>query len=200
MVKIKWIGIVNSNYKFKYKELPDNAVKIKMFKPIVSFIFGITAFLLSLMILFIKRSMYGQMPINKLFIPLGCLIGAIFIVLHEILHAIVYPNGSIAYIGINKNIIMPFEFCATSISKTRFIISSLLPTFLGIIPLMVFLLCPLGHKILLTFLWTLGTVGLSTPGPDYADIVSVIMQVPNGSFIQSSEDGFYWFKHNNSKL
>ena len=80
------------------------------------------------------------------------------------------------------------------ISKSQFIIMSLAPMLLGIMPLIVFVVCPLRWKALLTICVVPAFMGMISPSPDYMDVVSVIKQVPKGAKIQASNEGLYWFK------
>ncbi|MBS6474851.1 MAG: DUF3267 domain-containing protein [Clostridiales bacterium] len=84
------------------------------------------------------------------------------------------------------------SFCP--IKKGRYIVMSLSPMLLGVIPLAVFLVCPLQWKALLTVCVVPAFMGMILPSPDYMDVVSIIRQVPNGAKIQASNEGLYWLK------
>lgn len=65
---------------------------------------------------------------------------------------------------------------------------------LGVIPLIIFVVCPLHWKALLIICVVPAFMGMISPSPDYMDVVLVIKQVPNRAKIQASNEGLYWFK------
>ena len=101
---------------------------------------------------YFKSHIHNQIVIHKPFIFIVVLIGMAFLgVVHELLHAIVYPKGANVYIGIVK----PINFVALvsyPLSKKRFILMCLLPYILGIIPYIAFWLSPADYLALNGFL------------------------------------------------
>ena len=133
----------------------------------------------------------GEAVLNKPFILLGAVIGALLLLLHEFLHLIPYPENSTKIISIKGG--TPSAFCSAAVSKGAFIVSSLLPVLLGIIPMILFMLLPSTYQVINTLLWTTGTIGLASPANDYADALRCLINVPSKCKIQSGNDGFYYF-------
>ena len=69
-------------------------------------------------------------------------IGLLLLPVHEVLHGVCYKKGQKVYIGICLKKFAAFAVCHEPISKRRFVIMSLMPMLLGIIPLAIFLLSP----------------------------------------------------------
>ena len=133
----------------------------------------------------------GEAVLNKPFILLGAVIGALLLLLHEFLHLIPYPENSTKIISIKGG--TPSAFCSAPVSKGAFIVSSLLPVLLGIIPMILFMLLPSTYQVINTLLWTTGTIGLASPANDYADALRCLINVPSKCKIQSGNGGFYYF-------
>ena len=181
--------------KIVYKELPNNSKKfiIKNYNTK----FWLTAILfvtLSFLLLNYKRygENNGEFPLDRAFIIVGIIIGLILILLHEILHLIPYPKNDIKIIVFS--FFKVYSFCAAPIEKSKFILSSLLPMLLGIIPMFVFLVFPVDYGQINAILWGMGSVGLVVCTSDFVEGVSAVFQVPKNNLIQSSSDGFYYFE------
>lgn len=115
------------------------------------------------------------------FMPLGFVIGFLLIPVHEFLHALCYPKGAKVYVGICLKKAAAYAVSFYPIKKSRYIVMSLAPMLLGVIPLIIFIVCPLRWKALLTVCIVPAFMGMISPSPDYMDVISVIRQVPNGA-------------------
>ncbi|MEY8234973.1 DUF3267 domain-containing protein [Lachnospiraceae bacterium 66-29] len=156
--------------------------------------YGIIPLLICFACIFYKRNMSDEFIFDLRFMPLGFVIGFLLIPIHEFLHAVCYPKNAKVYIGVCIKKVAAYAISFYPISKSQFIIMSLAPMLLGIMPLIVFVVCPLRWKALLTICVVPAFMGMISPSPDYMDVVSVIKQVPKGAKIQASNEGLYWFK------
>ena len=156
----KFIGIVKADYRYEYEPLPDNARLMTDRSKTIALITGFLGILVGYILLRVKQYMLnnGEAVLNKPFILLGSVFGALLLLFHEFLHLIPYPGNSTKIISIKGG--TPSAFCSAAVSKGTFIVSSLLPVLLGIIPLMLFMLMPSANKVINTILWTTGTIGL----------------------------------------
>lgn len=193
-MRIRNIGKIDDDYEFEYCTLPEKAVLIKeeglMKKGLEAGIFGILVGFTSLILknYFINE---GNFSIDRKFILIGCILGIGIIFIHEILHLIPYPTDSEKLIGIDGKI--PFSFCPAAVSKLRFIVSSLLPVMLGILPLLAFIFLPNDFVRINAVLWAIGTIGLGIAGPDYVETYIILRTVPKNAWIQSGKEGFYYY-------
>lgn len=194
MINVKWIGLITDDYEFTYEPIPENAKLINE-DNIMSkgFAAGVVGVIIGFIVLFLKKYLKngGELPIMREYIVIGCIIGIIMIVIHEWLHLVCYPRSGKGFMGIEG--IFPFSFCASPVSRNRFIVSSLLPIILGIVPLSFFYFFPTDWMIIDTIMWCVGTVSLATPGNDYVEVFLVLKQVPRQAVIQSGSEGFYWY-------
>lgn len=198
MFNIKWIGIIKDEDIKKYQrgELNKNAIKITMPKSskeqmIKAIPFLIPTIIIMFLVMFIKTYMAKDMVIAGWAVFIGIIIGFILLAVHEFLHAIVYPKKVNKYIGIVK----PFSAVALTsypLSKKRFILMSLLPYILGIVPLICFILSDSGNLILNAILWGMAFMGLASPYPDAYNVYQVIKQVPKGKKVQFFEEDTYY--------
>ena len=189
----KFIGFVDADYKYEHEPLPDDAKLIKMEGlNTKSFIAGFVGIIIGYGLLILKQYCLnnGESVLNKPFILLGVAIGALLLLLHELLHLIPYPRNSDKIIVI-KNL-TPCAYYSGAVSKGAFIISSLLPVLLGVVPLLVFMLIPASNDVINTILWTVGTIGLASPARDYVEALICLLRVPAGCRIMSGKDGFYY--------
>lgn len=128
------------------------------------------------------------------FILPAFIIGFIFALpLHELFHALCYPKEAEVHIGLSLKKVAAFAISFYPISKRRFIVMSLAPMLLGIIPLFIFIICPLSQKWLLTLCIVPSFMGLISPMPDYMDVCKVLKQVPKNVKIQASNEGLFWY-------
>lgn len=198
MPKIHWIGIIDEKEIEKYQkgELNSKAVKMKMPKTMNEMMtkalpFLIPAFIIMFSLMNIKSSINQQNVVNRPFILIGAIIGFVLLLVHEVLHVIVYPKGVNAYIGIAK----PITFVALAsypLSKKRFIIMCLLPYMLGIIPLIAFWLSPAYLTELNGVLFGMACMGMASPYPDAYTVYQVVKQVPKNRKVQYYGDDTYY--------
>ena len=174
-------------------ERPQNA-KILNIPPnnmLVSLIFAIPFIILCFCLIFVKRRMMNDFPMVRHFIPIGIVLGILFCFPHELLHAIPQPKGAKVYIGFVPQKFMFYMKCKEPLSKKRFILMSLLPIMLGIVPLMIFMIS--NNQTLNSIMWAMAMIGLVSPSPDYLNVYLVLKQVPKRAFIQDDVDGMCWF-------
>ena len=144
MPKIIWCGNKSQDTNFPENTLPNNAKLIErpdnIFKN--SMLYGILPLIFSYAIICIKWFIIGERAMNPIYVPLGIILGLLLMPVHEVLHGVCYKKGQKVYIGICLKKFAAFAVCHEPISKRRFVIMSLMPMLLGIIPLAIFLLSP----------------------------------------------------------
>ena len=193
-VMYQFKGFVKNDYKYEHETLPENAELLQeeglSFKGCIAGFAGIAA---GYGILLLKQYSFngGRSVLNKPFIIAGIILGALLLLLHEVLHLIPYPKQSRKIIIIKS--LTPSAYCSAAVSKTAFVVSSLLPVLLGIIPLAVFLLLPSEYSAVNTVLWTIGTIGLASPANDYIEAAICFINAPAKSMIQAGEEGFFYY-------
>ena len=188
MPRIIWCGNKKWDSAFPEKPLPENAVNLERKADIFtgSLLYGIVPFL------DVCRK-YGVALIS-LIAPTSANRAAMLLMpVHELLHAVCYCKDQTVYIGISLEKFAAFAVCHEKISRRRFIVMSLMPMLLGIIPLAVFLIAS-SSPILTAICIPTGVIGMLSPMPDYMDVHMVLKQVPKGASVQSQNDGFYWFR------
>ncbi len=203
-LNIKWQGIsvedINTDLK---ANLPENAIAID--EPSTqsefltkSYIFIIPIILIiALTIIAIKKKKNLTVDKKELRkgIVIGVMIGFLFVIIHEFIHALFYPNESIVNIGIVLN---PFYAYATSIneiSKISFITMSIMPfIILGVIPFILFIYYFSKNIKIASILLGFCIMGLIGGTPDLYNIYNISKQVPNNAIIINSENHTYWYR------
>ena len=194
MPKIKWIGLIKEEKMKDYQvgELSKNAKKMNMPTTSKEMMIKALPFIIpALVILFL--SVYfksGEFFLLRLYIIIGVLLGFLALIIHELLHAIVYPKNANVYIGIAK----PITFVALAsypLKKEKFILMCLLPYILGIIPLILFWIMPITDMKIHSILFGLSAMGLGSPYPDLFNVYQVLKQTPKNCKIQFYKDDNY---------
>ena len=197
MLKIKWIGLIKEEKMKDYQvgELSKNAKKMNMPTTSKEMMIKALPFIIpALVILFL--SVYfksGEFFLLRLYIIIGVLLGFLALIIHELLHAIVYPKNANVYIGIAK----PITFVALAsypLKKEKFILMCLLPYILGIIPLILFWIMPITDMKIHSILFGLSAMGLGSPYPDLFNVYQVLKQTPKNCKIQFYKDDTYYIE------
>ncbi|MBO4865888.1 MAG: DUF3267 domain-containing protein [Ruminococcus sp.] len=198
MPKIKWIGVIDQEDIKKYQTapLPDNAVKTDLPNSMGEMMlkaapFAIGSFMICMISMVMKCSAAKMNVISMPWTFAGLLIAPVYLILHEFLHAIVYPRKATVSIGILK------QFAAVALAfyplkKVRFALMSLLPYLLGLVPLILFQLVPAENEALNSILFILSMIGMISPYPDAYNVCYMIRKIPAGSKIVFCGDDTYY--------
>lgn len=198
MAHIKWIGIIKKETSEYQKGYLDSNAK-KMVLPatmnemmIKAFPFTIVPFATILLSIFIKTSLAEQMVIAPVSFVIGFVVGFAGLIAHEWLHAIMYPAKATVYIGFYPKSFAAVALASYPLKKIRFIIMSLLPLLLGMIPIVIFWFSPVEWKSWNGFWFGFAMLGLISPYPDCYNVYQVLKQTPPRCWIQSYGDDTYW--------
>ncbi len=194
---IKWAGIVQNTADYQTGILPANAIKLDTPDTMGEMMVKATPFLIPSVVIIIFSMLFktlsaGQPVIAPLYVVFGFLLSFfVGLPVHELLHAIVYPKAATVYVGV-----MPKQFTAVAlasypISRSRFILMSLLPIVLGVIPLIIFLISPETNRALNGVLFGLMIMGLTSPYPDFFNVYQVLKQTEKGCLLQFEKNDLY---------
>lgn len=194
MPKIIWVGNKPWGTEFPEFPMPKSARLIERPENIFTAClpYGIIPLLFSYALIGIKWHIIGTRAINPVFMPAGIILGLLMIPFHEILHAVCFPKTATVYVGISIDKFAAFSVCNEPITRKRFIVMSLMPVLLGLIPLAVFFAAP-SNAVLSGICIPSGIIGMLSPMPDYMDVHLVCSQVPKRATIQMSNNGFFWY-------
>ena len=121
----------------------------------------------------------------------GLVISAIYLLLHELLHAIVYPHEAVVSIGIVKQF-AAVALAAYPLNRARFALMSLLPYLLGLIPLIFFQVIPADNRAVNSILFMLSMMGMISPYPDAYNVYYMLRHIPVGSKMLFCGDATYY--------
>lgn len=195
MPEIKWVGMKDADAAFPEQSLPYGAKPLRTPDPFsaATLPYGLLPLLLCFGALFFKAWLLGRFPMEPGYIPLGILLGLLLIPVHEYLHGVCYPKGSTVYVGLIPKKMAAFAVCHVPISWRRFMVMSLLPAILGLVPLLAFLFAPASWGKIMGVCWPLAVMGLLSPMPDYMCVACVRRQVPRGAWLQTTNSGCFWY-------
>lgn len=197
MPKIKWAGVVQNAAEYQNGILPTAAKKLTMpdtmgkmmVKALPFFIPSLAIILFSMLF---KTLSAGQPVVAPFYVVLGFLLSFfVGIPVHELLHAVVYPKEATVYIGIMPKQLAAVALASYPVSRRRFILMSLLPVVLGVVPLVIFLLSPATNRALNGVMFGLMIMGLISPYPDFFNVYQVLKQTEKGCSLQFEKDDLY---------
>lgn len=193
-ITIKWITRADDPIFDEVNERPKGAKTLHLPKHnmLVSLVFAVPLMVLLFALIFVKRSMMNDFPMTREYIPVGIVLGFLGCFVHELLHALPQPKQARVYIGFIPAKFIFYMKCKEPLTRGRFILMSLLPMVLGIVPLVIFMIS--GSSELNAIMWPMAMIGLVSPSPDYLNVYSVLKQVPKGAYIQDDKDGLCWFR------
>lgn len=174
--------------------IPQNAVKLRDAEGFMgkSVPFMTVPIMICMLAMVLKAYINRESPISPAFLFPAFLIGfMIALPLHEMAHAICYPKEATVWVGLCIRKIAAYAISYCPLTKRRFIIMSLSPAVLGLVPLIGFICIPITMKPLLTVCIVSAIFGLVSPAPDYMDIISVLKKSPRDAVICDSQDGLY---------
>lgn len=194
MIAFKW-NIENIN-DYQQSNLPENAEKLKapaspeeMMKK--------SSPVMAIMCVVMIASILSKAFINHamvVFVPTvlaGFVIGVVLLVVHEWLHAVVYPKEARTTIGKLKGQLIFVALASYPMKRSRFILMCLLPFLLGIIPLALFILSPAENTVFNGLMFGLACVGMVSPSPDVLNVIIAVKQVKKGEKIMFYGDDIY---------
>lgn len=121
----------------------------------------------------------------------GFFLGFLFLIIHEWLHAIVYPGKAAVTIGKLKGRLVFVALASFPLKRSRFIIMCLLPFLLGVIPLILFVLSSPRNTIFNGLLFGMACMGMISPYPDVYHVILVLQQSKNTDKIMFYRDDIY---------
>lgn len=139
--------------------------------------------------MFIKTITAHTMVIFPPAILLGFAFGFLLLIVHEWLHAIVYPKAAEVTISKLKGKMVFVALASYPLKRNRFILMSLLPFVLGIIPLLLFFFSPSQWTIFNGVMFGMACMGMVSPFPDVYNVVLVMKQsIKSDKIMFYSED------------
>ena len=192
---------INNPNEYQCGNIPHNAKKMNSPSSINEMMkkatpIAIILCLIMMISMFIKTYVSNQIVIHPIAILFGFLIGFALLLVHELLHAIVFPKKADVTIGKLKGKLVFVALASYPLKKTRFIVMCLLPFLLGIIPLIVFAFSPADKTILNGLMFGMAGIGMVSPFPDVYNVFLVLKQTKNKDSIMFYEDDIYRIPNN----
>lgn len=196
MPKIKWKGIIWNPSDYQMGFLSKNAKKLNMPKTLNEMMikalpFVIPSILIIFIAMFLKTKNARQVVVAPATVILGVAFSIAALLIHEFLHAIVYPSKATVVIGL-----VPKQFAAVALAsyplkRDRFILMCLLPYLLGVIPIILFCISPATAIEINGFLFGLSIMGLTSPYVDSYNVYQVLKQTSKSDSLQFYGDDLY---------
>lgn len=152
---------------------------------IIANIIAVILFVFFGVILYIR---IGKSSIDSFII--GCIISLLCMFPHELLHALCFKEDVYLYTNLKQG--MLFVVGPETMSKSRFIILSLLPNLVfGFIPYILTLIVPS-----LTVLGYFGLTSITMGAGDYYNVFNAVTQMPKGAKTYLYQFNSYWYMPN----
>lgn len=199
MSKIVWAGIIKSEKDFPTADIPKNAKKIggeeDMKKMQVKALpFMIPSIFICFICMFTKTFIANEKVINVVFLYIGCIIGFLLILVHELLHAVAFPKDATVYIGIMPKSLTAVALSSSLVKRNRYVFLSILPIILGLIPLVMFCFSNNDLKESNGILFGMSIMGMISVYPDIYNIYNILKVVPKNATIQNNKNETYYFE------
>ena len=142
-------------------------------------------------------SMFLKTFFNKSLVihPVGVLIGAaagfLLLIVHECLHAVVYPGKACVTVGRLKGKFVFVALASFPLRRSRFVLMCLLPFVLGIVPLSLFILSPAENRLFNGIMFGAACLGMVSPFPDVYNVIRVLKQTKSSVSIMFHNDSVY---------
>ncbi len=192
--------IIENIADFQRGNLPENAIRLntppadKIMQKIAP-LFAIPCVLLSAAG-FLRTFLCGKESFSPLGILPGVVIGLVLILVHEWLHAIVYPKEAVVTIGKPKGMLILVALGSYPMKRGRFIFAQLLPFVLGIIPITAFAVLPAKYGFLCGVMFGAACIGLCSPMADVYNVCMVLKQSHKTDLIMFYEDDIFRIPQN----
>lgn len=141
--------------------------------------------------LFCKAWQQHAMVVFPPAILAGLLIGFALLIVHEWLHAIVYPKEAAVILGRLKGKMVFVALVSYPLKRSRFVLMCLLPFLLGLLPLAAFLLSPADNTVLNGVLFGMACIGMVSPYPDVYNVLQVMRQARREDALLFAGDDLY---------
>ena len=198
MPRIKWVGMIRDADIYQEGVLPKDAIQLRIPRDLNGMMttalpFALPPALLCCGSVFLKTLLVHNRQIRPLWIAVGAVLGLLLLLVHELLHAVVYPKDAYVYIGLLPETFTPAALASHPMRRGRFLLMTLLPAVLGIIPLVVFWLLPAKMIVLNSIVFGIAVIGLVMPYMDYYTAFQVLRQTPKQCFVQCEKDDVFYF-------
>ena len=193
---IKYMKTIDSINEYQSGELPGTAEKLDTPLTIEDMMrkatpIAITLCMIMILTMFIKTFMCKSMIIVPPMLLVGLFLGFLLMIVHEWLHAIVYPKNANVTIGKLKNKMVFVALASYPLKRNRFILMCLLPFLLGIIPWMLFILSAPQETLFNSLMFGIACMGMVSPFPDVYNVILVLKQTKKTDEIMFYEDDMY---------
>ena len=184
---------------FQRGTLPENAERLNTPKSLEELMKKASPILVILcmvlfVVMFLKTFVSKTLVIHPLAVAGGFLIGFLALIIHEWLHAVVYPKEAHVTIGKVKGKIQFVALCSYPMVRARFILMCLLPFVLGVLPLLIFIISPAEATVWNGLMFGMAGVGMVSPFPDVYNTLIVLRQAKKNDRIMFHEDDMYRIK------
>ena len=193
---IKYVKIIDNIGEYQCGKLPTTAQRLdapatteemmRKSAPIAVILCAVMS-LIMCMKAFASKSMVVFLPA----VLGGFFLGFLFLIIHEWLHAIVYPGKAAVTIGKLKGRLVFVALASFPLKRSRFIVMCLLPFLLGVIPLILFVLSSPRNTIFNGLLFGMACMGMISPYPDVYHVILVLQQSKNTDKIMFYGDDIY---------
>ncbi|MBQ8317018.1 MAG: DUF3267 domain-containing protein [Lachnospiraceae bacterium] len=200
MPHIKWLGIIKDDLgQYQMGDLPDGAKKVNVPEDmdelmIKAIPFQIIATVIIVVSVFVKVSLAKELPFAPVWVFIGFVLGFLALIIHELLHAIVFPKKATVYVGIYPKSFGAVALSSYPLKRWRFVLMSLLPMVLGVVPILLFWILPPEYKVANGVMLGMAMMGLTSPAVDIYNVCKVLGETPRGCTLQFYGDSLYYYE------
>lgn len=197
---IRFNGCIDDIRTFQAGDLPENAVRIETPRTIDDTMkhaapaCAVLCLIVSLTVF--TKVFFAGAAIAPAAVFIGFAVGLVLLIVHELLHAAVYPKEAAVTVGKLKGKLTFVALASYPMIRARFLLMCLLPFVLGIVPLAVFVLSPAEAKWLNGMMLGMACIGMISPYPDVDQAVTVLRHANRNDRIMFYRDDLYKIEEN----
>ncbi len=192
-MKLIWKGKMTSDNLFVPKNIPDNAKMLSSEKYAwLTYLLVVPILAIAYAGIVIRRPYVVGIAFNKIALFVGVGLSLVFLVVHELIHALCCPRGTTVFFYLTSAGISCVPAC--SLKKSRYLLIALMPTIvLGVIPFVIWMCVPSMNVIISSVLFAFSIGSLSMCVGDIYNAILVALKMNRHSVLVTSKTNIYYY-------
>ena len=192
-MKLIWKGKMTADNLFVAKDVPEDAKLLSSEKNTwLTYLLIVPILAIAYAGIVIRRPCVEGIAFNKVALYIGVGLSLVFLIVHELIHALCCPKGTTVYVYFTYAGISCVPTC--SLKKSRYILIALMPTvLLGIVPFVAWLCFPGLNVNLSSVLFAFSIGSLSMCVGDIYNAILATVKMKRNSVLVTSETSIYYY-------
>lgn len=193
-MKLIWKGKMTAENLFVSKDVPEDAKLLLSDKNAwLTYLLIVPILAIAYAGIVIRRPYVEGVAFDKIALFVGVGLSIIFLVVHELIHALCCPSGTTVFVYLTSAGISCVPTCR--LKKSRYLLIALMPTVvLGIVPFVIWLCFPSLNEIISSILFSFSIGSLSMCIGDIYNAILVAIKMKRNSVLITSKTSIYYYE------